>query len=298
MHVGKRRYVAAAIQMESGADFAANVARAEELLDAAARRGAALAVLPETFAFMGRQAEFRRYAEPLDGPLVSRLRGIARRTGMVIVAGTVFEEAGKSAGDRADGRADDRVDGLADGRADDRVYNTCPVIAADGTLLAAYRKVHLYDNDVTGGPPARESAAFIPGDELVVARTDLGSLGLAICYDLRFCELTRRLAVDGAQVIALPAAFTLYNGRDHWETLLRARAIENLVYIVAADQAGRPPESYACNGRSMIVDPWGIVLATARDGEDIACAEIDLDRLAALRQRLPCLEHRRPEVYG
>jgi len=286
MRVGKRRYVAAAIQMESGADYAANVARAEELLDAAARRGAALAVLPETFAFMGRQAEFRRYAEPLDGPLVSRLRGIARRTGMVIVAGTVFEEAGKGAGGR--------VDGLADGR----VYNTCPVIAADGTLLAAYRKVHLYDNDVTGGPPARESAAFIPGDELVVARTDLGSLGLAICYDLRFCELTRRLAVDGAQVIALPAAFTFYNGRDHWETLLRARAIENLVYIVAADQAGRPPESYACNGRSMIVDPWGIVLATAHDGEDVACAEIDLDRLAGLRQRLPCLEHRRPEVYG
>lgn len=277
MTAEKRRYLAAAVQMESGADYDRNVARAEGLLLEAARRGVELAVLPETFAYMGPAARRYDLAEPLGGRLVSTLREVARRTGMLIVGGTVLEHAGE--------------------RGDRRVYNTCPVIGPDGSLLGAYRKIHLYDNDVTGGPPARESDSFLAGSEAVLLATPLGRLGLAICYDLRFPELLRHLAVGGAEVIALPAAFTLYNGRDHWEPLLRARAIENLTYVIGADQAGVPPESYACNGRSMIVDPWGVVLATAADGEGLACAEVDLDHLAALRRRLPCLEHRRPAAY-
>jgi deaminated glutathione amidase len=267
----RNTYLAAVVQMNSGEDAAANVATATRLVEEAARRGAVLVALPELFNCLGRSEAMLRHAEPAPGPTADALAALARRLGITLLAGSICERS--------------EVTGKA--------CNTSLLFGADGALVARYRKRHLFDIDLPGQVRYQESAWLLPGDEIVCPTTPVGRLGLSICYDLRFPEMYRRLADLGADVLLIPAAFTLPTGRDHWEVLLRARAIENQAFVIAPNQHGQHGSSLTTYGRSMIVDPWGTPLAIAPDGVGIALAEIDLDRLAEIRQRLPALRHRR-----
>jgi predicted amidohydrolase len=275
---------AAAVQLTATADKAKNLETADRLVRAAARDGAALVVLPEKWSVYGSLEDQRAGAEPLDGPALSWARAIARELEIDLVAGSIAEAPGG-----ADGRAPDPRG---------RGFNTCVHVGPDGADRATYRKLHMFDV-LVGGRDYRESDGEAPGDEIVVSALAGGTgLGLTICYDLRFPELYRRLAVDGARVLTVPSAFTEPTTRDHWEILLRARAIENQAFVVAANQVGRHAPGLKTGGRSMIVDPWGIVLAQAADVECHVVAELDLDRLERIRADLPSLANRRPEVYG
>jgi predicted amidohydrolase len=266
---------AAAVQLTATADKAKNIGTADGLVRAAAKDGASLVVLPEKWSVYGSPDDQRAGAEPLDGPALSWARGIAQELGIDLVAGSIAE----------------RVDDAGRGS------NTSVHIGPDGRDRATYRKIHMFDV-LVGGRDYRESDAEAPGDEIVLSELANGAgLGLTICYDLRFPELYRRLAVDGAQVISVPSAFTEPTTRDHWEVLLRARAIEDQCFVVAANQVGRHAPGLRTGGRSMIVDPWGIVLAQAPDTETYVIAELDLERLARIRADLPSLANRRPEVY-
>jgi deaminated glutathione amidase len=266
-----RRYTAAAIQMRTGSDRATNLARAEALVRDAATRGARLVVLPEVFAWRGPAAGEAAVAEPVPGPATARLGALAKELGLWLVAGSLLERA----------------------VGEPRVFNTSCLFDPRGEILARYRKIHLFDVDLPGRVVVQESATRAPGGEVVTAPTDVGTLGLSICYDLRFPELYRRLARGGAEVLLVPSAFTLPTGAAHWEVLVRARAIENQCWVVAADQAGTSPQGFADWGDSMIVDPWGRVVARAGDGEAVVTAEIDLDSLARIRRELPALAHAR-----
>jgi len=267
---------AAAVQLTATADKATNLETADRLVRTAARDGATLVVLPEKWSVYGTPDDLRAGAEPLDGPALTWAREVARELEIDLVAGSIAE----------------RVQGAARG------FNTSVHIGPDGTDRATYRKLHMFDV-VVGGRDYRESDTEAPGDEIVLSRTAGGvELGLTVCYDLRFPELYRRLAVDGARITAVPSAFTESTTRDHWEVLLRARAIENQGFVVAANQVGRHAPGVRTGGRSMIVDPWGIVLAQAADTEMHIVADLDLDRLARIRAQLPSLANRRPEVYG
>lgn len=265
----------AAVQLNSSADPAANLAVADRLTRAAAADGAELIVLPEKWTAMGSDAQLLAAAETLDGPSVGWARVAARELGVELIAGSIVE----------------RVDGQ------EKLANTCVHVDASGELRAIYRKVHMFDVEVAGRS-YRESDLEQPGDELVLTQTagDV-ELGLSVCYDLRFPELYRILAVRGARVFPLPAAFTLATTRDHWEALIRARAIENQAFVIAANQIGEHPGGNRSGGRSMIVDPWGIVLAQAPDGEGHIVAELDLARQREIRAQLPSLANRRGEVY-
>jgi deaminated glutathione amidase len=265
----------AAVQLNSTADQVANMAHADRLTRAAAADGATLIVLPEKWTAMGSEEDLRAGAETLDGAAVGWARAIARELGIELVAGSILE----------------RVPGQA------KLANTSVHVDPRGELVAAYRKVHMFDVEV-GGRRYDESALEEPGDELVVSQTADGvELGLSICYDLRFPELYRILAVRGARILTLPAAFTLTTTHDHWEVLVRARAIENQAFVIAANQFGGHPAGQHSGGRSMIVDPWGLVLAQAPDGEGYIVAELDLERQLDIRARLPSLANRRPEAY-
>lgn len=261
----------AAIQMVSGPDLKANLAQAGELLDQAASTGARLAVLPENFAFMGlRDTDKLALAEADgDGPIQAFLSKQARRHRLWLVGGTIPLRGG---GERA--RA------------------ACLVFDDTGRRVARYDKIHLFDVQV-GEESYRESATLEPGDAPVLVETPFGRLGLAVCYDLRFPELFRRLAGQGMEILALPAAFTAVTGAAHWEVLLRARAIENLCYVVAAAQGGRHAGGRETFGDSMIVDPWGAVLARRPQQPGVVTAAVDLERLTELRRRFPALDHRR-----
>jgi predicted amidohydrolase len=275
---------AAAVQLTATADKAANLDTADRLVRAAARDGAALVVLPEKWSVYGSLEDQRAGAEPLDGPALSWARAIARELEIDLVAGSIAEAPGGAAARAPDPRG--------------RGFNTCVHIGPGGADRATYRKLHMFDV-LIGGRDYRESDGEAPGDEIVVsALADGTGLGLTICYDLRFPELYRRLTVDGARVLTVPSAFTEPTTRDHWEILLRARAIENQAFVVAANQVGRHAPGLKTGGRSMIVDPWGIVLAQAADVECHVVAELDLDRLQRIRADLPSLANRRPEVYG
>ena len=265
------RYLAAVVQMSSGADRAANLARAEALVREAAARGARLVVLPEVFAWRGPRAEEAVVAEPIPGPTTERLAALARELAIHLAAGSLLE---KTPGER-------------------RAYNTCCLFDARGALVAGYRKLHLFDVDLPGRVSVRESATRAPGDDVVAVPTELGTLGLSVCYDLRFPELYRRLVRGGAEVLLVPSAFTFPTGAAHWEVLCRARAIENQCYLVAPDQTGTSPHGFADYGESLIVDPWGRVLARASEGEGVVTAEIDRAYLARVRRELPCLAHAR-----
>ena len=265
----------AAVQLNAGADRTANLAAADRLTRAAAADGARLIVLPEKWTAMGSDEDLRAGAETLEGPAIEWARSSARELGVDLVAGSFLE----------------RVAGAA------KLANTSVHVGPDGELKATYRKLHMFDVEV-GGRSYRESDLEEPGEEIVLSQTVEGvELGLSICYDLRFPELYRILAVRGARVLPLPAAFTLATTRDHWEALLRARAIENQAFVVAANQVGAHPGGHRSGGRSMIVDPWGVVLAQAQDTEGHIVAELDLARQREIRAQLPSLANRRPEVY-
>jgi predicted amidohydrolase len=252
------------------------MATADRLTRAAAAEGARLIVLPEKWTVLGRDEDLRAGAQTLDGPAITWARELARELRIDLLAGSIVE--------RREGNP--------------LLANTSVHLDAHGELRAVYRKLHMFDV-VVGGRDYRESDGEAPGDAIVSSRLADGTgLGLTICYDLRFPELYRRLAVDGARVLSVPSAFTEPTTRDHWEVLLRARAIENQAFVVAANQVGRHAPGLRTGGRSMIVDPWGIVLAQAPDIETHVVAELDLARLQRIRTDLPSLANRRPEVYG
>ena len=265
----------AAVQLNSTADPAANLAVADRLTRAAAADGASLIVLPEKWTAMGSDEDLRAAAQTLDGPAIQWARSAARELGVDLLAGSIVE----------------RVEGQ------EKLANTSVHVDPGGEVRAVYRKIHMFDVEV-GGRSYRESDVEEPGAEIVLSETADGvSLGLSICYDLRFPELYRILAVRGARVIALPAAFTLATTRDHWELLVRARAVENQAFLVAANQVGSHPGGHRSGGRSMIVDPWGIVLAQAPDREGHIVADLDLERQREIRAQLPALANRRPAAY-
>jgi predicted amidohydrolase len=266
---------AAAVQLNSTPDKGRNLETADRLVRRAAAEGAQLVVLPEKWPVLGTGSDLRDGAEPLDGPAATWARGVARELGIDLVAGSVSE----------------RVPG------EEKLRNTSLHIGPDGDVRATYRKVHMFDVEVDG-TVYRESDHEEPGDEPVLSATADGvELGLSVCYDLRFPELYRILAVRGARIITVPSAFTLATTRDHWEVLLRARAIENQAFVVAPNQIGEHAPGLRSGGRSMIVDPWGLVLALAPDEETVITAELDLGRQADIRRRLPSLASRRPTAY-
>jgi predicted amidohydrolase len=265
-----------AIQLNASDDTARNLAQADRLVRDAAGRGARLVVLPEKWSVLGTRKHLRAGAQTLDGPAISWARATAAELGIDLVAGSIYED----------------VPGQ------DRDANTCVHVGPDGEIAAVYRKLHPFDVEVDGVRYA-ESESEAPGDEVVVSELHDGTkLGLSICYDVRFPELYRILAVRGARVIVVPAAFTLATTRDHWEPLIRARAIENQCFVIAPNQIGSHPGGFRTGGRSLIVDPWGLVLAGAPDSETAIVAELDLDRIDEVRSQIPALTHRRPEVYG
>jgi predicted amidohydrolase len=267
---------AAAIQLNATDDLDANLTTADRLTRAAAAEGAQLIVLPEKWPVLGPGELLRAHAETIDGPAMRWARDIARELGVDLIAGSFSE----------------RVAG------EEKLRNTSVHVGPGGDVRALYRKIHMFDVQVEG-QVYRESAHEEPGCELVLSETAGGvEVGMTICYDLRFPELYRALAVRGARILSVPSAFTLATTRDHWETLVRARAIENQAYVVAANQIGAAAGGLRSGGRSMIVDPWGLVLALAPDQETFVTADIDLDRQARIRRDLPSLANRRPEVYA
>lgn len=265
------KFIAAAVQMLASDDKAANLAEAEGWVREAAGQGARLVALPEVFIWRGNKKLEREFAETIPGPTSSVLSGLARELNIFLLGGSILEALPASP----------------------KAYNTSLLFDPAGDLLAAYRKIHLFDVDLANGASLRESETRAHGGDVVAVQTELGMMGLSVCYDLRFPELYRSLADRGAHLIFVPSAFTAFTGQAHWETLLRARAIENQTYIIAADQYGKSAKSFECHGHSMIVDPWGSILAELPDGPGVITAEIDLDHLAKVRAELPALQHRR-----
>jgi predicted amidohydrolase len=252
-----------------------NIERAERLVAKAAATGADVVMLPEKWTGIGPPDLIRAVAERLeDGEATLAMREWAKRHGITLHGGSIVE--------RRDGR--------------EKLSNTSVVIDPEGEIAAVYRKIHLFDVQV-GGHVYRESETEEPGDQLVRTEVEGWRLGLTICYDLRFPELYRLLALEGCEALAVPAAFTLYTGKDHWEPLLRARAIENQCFVVAANQWGSYVDGKAAYGRSMIVDPWGVVVAQASDGDGVISAELDRERIAEVRRRIPALANRQPAAY-
>lgn len=264
-----RKFSVAAVQMRASEEKAANIAEAEKWIRKAAAQGAGVIALPEVFVWRGARKEEAQVAEPIPGPTSARLADLARELSVYILGGSILEQ-------------------IPDG---DNAYNTSLLFSPEGRVLAKYRKIHLFDVDLKEGGSIRESDTRARGDAVVVAETELCAMGLSICYDLRFPELYRKMAAQGAQLIFVPSAFTAYTGKAHWEPLLRARAIENLSYVVAPAQFGKHPKSFETYGHSMIIDPWGKILAELLDGPGVVMAEVDLDYLARARAELPCLEH-------
>ncbi|MEX2210138.1 MAG: carbon-nitrogen hydrolase family protein [Gaiellaceae bacterium] len=265
----------ACVQMSSRADKAVNIERAETLVARAAATGADVVVLPEKWNAIGDAETLHATAEPLEGgESVEAMAGWARRHGVTLVGGSITE--------RREGR--------------EKLSNTSLVFDPEGELAAVYRKIHLFDVEV-GGLVYRESEAEEPGEEPVVYANAGWPIGLSVCYDVRFPELYRILALEGALLVTVPAHFTLHTGKDHWEVLLRARAIENQLFVAAAAQTGETRPGRWSYGRSLIADPWGLVLALAPDDETVISAELDRARLEDVRAKLPSLAQRQPGAY-
>ena len=265
----------ACVQLNARGDKADNLEKAERLVARAAATGADIVVLPEKWNAWGAPDVIRAAAEPIEGgESFEAMSAWAGRHGVTLVGGSVTE--------------------LREGH--EKLSNTCPVFDTDGALLAVYRKIHMFDVEV-GGQLYRESETEEPGDEIVACEAEGWRLGLTTCYDLRFPELYRILALGGAELITAPAAFTLFTGKDHWELLVRARAVENQLYVAAANQWGTHQPGRASYGRSLIVDPWGVVLAVAPDEDAVISAELDRTRLRRVREILPSLANRRPSAY-
>ena len=267
---------AAAIQLNATDDTDRNLERADRLVRDAAAGGAELVVLPEKWTVLGTREHMAAGAQTLDGEAISWARRTAAELGIDLVAGSLYEH----------------VEGAEKG------FNTSVHVGPDGEIQSVYRKIHLFDVEVDGAVYA-ESSTEDPGDEIVVTELAGGlKLGMSVCYDLRFPELYRILALRGAELITVPAAFTLPTTRDHWEVLVRARAIENQCFVIAPNQIGNHPGGLRSGGRSLIVDPWGLVLAGAPDAETAIVADLDPDNLRDIRRRLPSVARRRPEVYA
>jgi|ERR671919_2593333 predicted amidohydrolase len=265
------KFLAAAIQMLASDDKAANLKEAKHWVRHAAAQGARVVALPEVFIWRGSKKSERECAEPISGPSSAAMAELARELGIYLLAGSILEEVPGS----------------------QKAYNTSLLFNPAGKVIGSYRKIHLFDVDLANGVSLRESDTRAHGEAVAVAKTDLCSMGLSVCYDLRFPELYRGLASQGAELIFVPSAFTAYTGEAHWETLLRARAIENLAYVIAPDQFGKSAKSFETHGHSMIIDPWGQVIAELPDGPGVITADIDLDYLANVRAELPALNHRR-----
>ncbi|HEY6638917.1 MAG TPA: carbon-nitrogen hydrolase family protein [Solirubrobacterales bacterium] len=265
---------AAAVQLNSTEKYDRNLEVAERLVRDAAADGAELVLLPEKWTVLGPPEAIRSFAQPLDGPALSAAAGWARELGIFLVAGSVPEVVPDQ----------------------EKLANTSVMFGPEGERLATYRKIHMFDVEV-GDVSYRESAIEQAGDQISVGDANGTGIGLTICYDLRFPELYRILALRGARVITVPSAFTERTGRDHWEVLIRARAIEDQIFLVAAGQIGSAPPHYRSYGRSMIVDPWGVVLAQAPDTECFISADLDFANQDETREHLPSLRHRRPEAY-
>ena len=266
---------AAVIQLSSQDNVQTNLSRARHWIAQAARAGAELIALPENFAFMGEEAARREMAERLDGafpgPILAALAESARAHGVWVLGGGMPE------------RSDDEA----------RPYNTSVLIDPTGQIAAKYRKVHLFDVSLADGSSYRESSVTMPGGEAATTEVLGIRIGLTICYDMRFPELYRRLVDEGARVVTVPAAFTVHTGKDHWHALLRARAIENQIYVIAPAQCGTHPRGRQTFGKSIVVDPWGDVVAQCSDGEGFAVAHLDLDYQDRVRTSLPVLLHRK-----
>ncbi len=266
---------AAVIQLNSGIEFDLNLEAAEREVRAAAAAGADLVALPEKWSLLADGGVLAELAEPLEGEAIGAARSWARELGIELLAGSVAE----------------RIAGA------ERLANTSVLIDREGEIIATYSKIHMFDVRVEG-VDYQESSHERPGTEVVVADAGGLELGMAVCYDLRFPELHRILALRGAEAISLPSAFTVPTGKAHWEVLVRARAIENQLFVLAPNQWGEAPPHYNSWGHSLIVDPWGEVLADVGEGVGFAVAELDLERLREVRADLPSLANRRPEAYA
>ncbi len=273
-----RKITAAAIQMSSTPEKAENFASAELLIREAASAGAELVALPELWSCHGLEKAYRPNAERIPGPTTDFLGGLARELGVWVLGGSILE-------------------GEVGGAGAERLFNTSMFFDPSGEMVAVYRKIHLFDVKASDRD-YKESEMIAPGREVVTAKAGAATLGLSVCYDLRFPELYRLLALRGAEILAVPAAFTLQTGKDHWELLLRARAVENQAYVIAPAQWGQKADGRWTYGRSMIVDPWGTILSTCPDRDGRALATLDLDYLDRLRMDFPALANRRPEAYN
>lgn len=267
-------FLAACVQLCCNTEQEANLDRAEALIRRAAACGATFIATPENTAFLGPQFHKVELAEAVDGPIATRMSGLAAELGVHLLVGALAEQAPNET---------------------ERCYNSSFLFGPDGARLAVYRKMHLFDVDIPGGLTVKESSTIVAGNEIVAAETALGTIGMTICYDLRFPKLYQTLRDRGANLITVPSAFTLMTGKDHWHVLLRARAIETQCWVMAPAQWGRHDDkgkrqSY---GHSVIIDPWGTVVAECGDGEGICLAEIDLERTESIRRSMPVVEHRR-----
>ncbi len=266
----------AAIQLNSQDVPDENIATVAQLLDRAGEAGAELAVLPELWTYRGPYRGYDKAAQTLSGPAITMLQEKARQHNMIVNGGSIIERLPDLEG---------------------KSHNTSVLIDCSGEIVAVYRKIHLFDVHLANGEKHHESERIAPGEQIVTAESGGVTFGMAVCYDLRFPELFRALKLQGAQILLLPAAFTLHTGRDHWEILVRARAIENQYYVVAAGQVGKYPPGQQSFGRSMIVDPWGLVLAQAPDRPGVIMANIDTGEIERVQGQIPCMHHRTPQLY-
>ncbi len=270
----KKTYDVALVQMDSGENKEKNLEKAVAAVEEAVKYGAKLICFPELMNGEASAENVAEMAESSGGKTISVLRKKAKEHKVYIHTGSMYE----------------RIEG------ENRCYNTSMLLNKDGQIVSTYRKIHMFDVTLTDGTVCAESHNIKPGKEIVTVETELGKLGFAVCYDIRFPELFRKMALDGAQVIIVPASFTLSTGKDHWEPLLRARAIENSCYILATDQIGEK-NSYSAFGNSMVIDPWGTVLSRAGNREEIVYARIDLEYEKKVREMVPSLKNRREDVY-
>jgi deaminated glutathione amidase len=266
-----KSYLAAAIQMNSVPDLHKNLAQAEELIDLAVRRGAELIGLPENFSFLGDEAEKINQADAIAQESEKFLKTMAQRFQVTILGGGFPIPAGNG-----------------------KVFNTALLVDQNGQELSRYEKVHLFDVDVPDGNTYRESSTVLAGSRVppIYPSKELGHLGLSVCYDVRFPELYRQMSQMGAEVLFVPAAFTAYTGKDHWQVLLQARAIENTCYVIAPAQTGRHNSIRQSHGHALVIDPWGVILADAGEMTGVAIAEINPARLEQVRRQMPSLQHR------
>ncbi len=266
----------ALVQMNSQESKTHNLHRATELIQEAAATGAKFVALPEYVDYLGPKETIPEISEPIPGSLSRMYSALAREHGIYLHCGSFHEQS--------------EIPGI--------VYNTSLLIDPTGQIISKYRKIHLFDIDITGNVTANESAGVRPGNEIVAGNIGNHRVGLSICYDLRFPELYRQLALDGAEILLVPAAFTMFTGKDHWITLLQARAIENQAFVLAPAQWGKHPPNSDCYGHSVIIDPWGTILSQAPDGEGVIAADLRFTSLERIRRELPSLSNRRPEAYS